>query len=94
MSLSAAEIGFVNRRAAESETLTPAWKSQVYVLIDEVRRLRQGLWDCACISGADITDDTPDALAFPDIVDYAKQEVQQLRDDYDEALAECTVHDT
>lgn len=94
MSLSAAEIAFVNRRAAESETLTPAWKSQVYVLIDEVRRLRQGLWDCVIISGADTDGDmTPDALSYPDIVDYAKQEVQQLRDDYNEALAECRVHD-
>lgn len=61
------------------------------VLLNEVRRLRQGLWDCAGISGADLDGDaSPDALTYPDIVDYAKQEVQQLRDDYDESLRECT----
>ena len=83
MSMSAAEIRFVNQRAAESETLSPAWKAQTYRLIDEVIRLRQGLWECARISGADISDDTPDALTYPDIVEFTKREVQELRDDYD-----------
>lgn len=68
-------------------------KVLLWRLVTEVRRLRQGLYDCAGISGADLDGNTtPDSLVYPDIVDYAKQEVQQLRDDYDESLAECTVH--
>lgn len=62
----------------------------VVVLLAEVRRLRKGLWDCAGISGADLDgDETPDALFYPDIVEYAKREVQQLRNDYDDSLEEC-----
>jgi hypothetical protein len=60
------------------------------LLLREVHRLRQGLWDCAGIAGADLDGDkSPDVLTYPDIVDYAQQEVQQLRNDYDEALKEC-----
>lgn len=77
---------------SDYHTLTPYTQSRMTQLVAEVRRLRQGLWDCARISGSDIEDDAPDSLVYPDIVDYAKQEVQQLRDDYDESLAECTVH--
>lgn len=85
--LTPADIREANRFAAESETLSPAAKSLMYRLIDEVRRLRQGLWDCAGIAGADLDGNaSPDVLAFPDIVDFAKQEVQQLSDDYDESL--------
>ena len=68
-------------------------KLLIFRLLEEVERLRQGLWDCVAISGSDTDGQrTPDALVYPDIVDYAKREVQQLRDDYDEALAECEVH--
>ena len=70
-------------------------QTETEFLLAEIDRLRQGLWDCVAISGSDTDGQlTPDALTYPDIVDYAKQEVQQLRDDYNEALAECTVHDT
>lgn len=72
----------------------PMGYTDVKTLLDEVRRLRQGLWDVCGISGTDLDgNDSPDVLSFPDIVDYAKQEVKLLRDDYDECLAECTVHD-
>ena len=88
-----AEIRDLRDRIYEAPTLTMDAKRKLFRLVDETIRLRQGLWDCARISGADIEDDTPDSLVYPDIVDYAKQEVQQLRDDYDESLAECRVHD-
>jgi hypothetical protein len=53
----------------------------------EIERLRQGLWDCCIITGMDNDGDlTPKALTYPDIVLLAKREVQQLRNDYDEAL--------
>lgn len=70
-------------------------QTETEFLLAEIDRLRQGLWDCVIISGTDTDGElTPDALTYPDIVEnYAKREVQQLRDDYDEALAECTVHD-
>lgn len=78
---------------SDNHTLTPYVFGLMRTLLAEVHRLRQGLYDCAGISGADLDGNTtPDSLVYPDIVDYAKREVQQLRDDYDEALAECTVH--
>lgn len=53
----------------------------------EIERLRQGLWDCARESGADMDgQETPAALRSPDIVAYALEEVRQLHKDYDEAL--------
>lgn len=78
------ELRAANRFAIESESLEPAAKAIIYRLIDEVRRLRQGLWDVAAISGSDTDGQaTPDAMTFPDIVEYAKREVQSLRNDYD-----------
>lgn len=57
-------------------------------LLREVRRLRQGLWDCVVISGADTDGDTtPDAMTG-DLVEYTKREVQILRDSYEECLSE------
>lgn len=53
----------------------------------EIARLRQGLWDCARIAGADLDGDrTPDVLTYPDIVDFALEAVRELREDYQEAL--------
>lgn len=77
-------------RAIEARLPTAMVSStDVIALLAEVRRLRQGLWDCAAISGADTDGDrTPDHMTYPDIVEYAKREVQSLRDDYDEALVE------
>ena len=77
------DIREANLFAAESETLSPVAKALMYRLIDEVRRLRQGLWDVAGISGADLDGDPSPSALLSDIVTYAKQEVQQLRDDYD-----------
>lgn len=55
----------------------------------EVKRLRQGLWDCATAAGIDTDGDTtPDHLAYPDIVDYALEAVSELRKDYLAALDE------
>lgn len=90
MGMTAEDIREANRLAAASETLSPAEKTLMYRLIDEVRRLRQGLWDCVAISGADTDGQlTPDALVYPDLVDYAKREVGELRDEYDLATQEC-----
>lgn len=55
----------------------------------EVKRLRQGLWDCAKVAGVDTDgDETPDHLAYPDIVKWALNAVSELRDDYNAALDE------
>lgn len=52
----------------------------------EVKRLRQGLWNCAVAAGIDPDGDTtPDHLAFPDIVDFALEAVRELREDYNSA---------
>ena len=59
---------------------------------DEIGRLRQGLWDCAIIAGEDTDGNkTPDHLIFPDIVEFAKQAVQGLRNDYNECLDESII---
>lgn len=88
------ELRRIERYVGQSDTLTPYTHGLIRDLLAEVHRLRQGLWDVAGISGSDLDGQaSPDAMVYPDIVDYAKQEVQQLRDDYDAALAECTVHD-
>lgn len=53
---------------------------------DEIQRLRQGLWDVAIRTGFDNdSDETPDHMTFPDIVELALREVERLREDYDEA---------
>ena len=55
----------------------------------EVKRLRQGLWDCAVAAGIDTDGNaTPDHLAYPDIVKFALDAVCELRQDYDDALDE------
>jgi len=66
-------------------------KAEVDRLRSEIDRLKQGLWDCARESGADLDgDETPIHLAFPDIVDFAVQEVRVLRESYEEALRDVT----
>lgn len=51
---------------------------------DEIERLRQRLWDCAIIAGADTDGNTTyHALAHPDIADFAYKAVLQLAEDYD-----------
>jgi hypothetical protein len=53
----------------------------------EIKRLRQGLWDCARMAGADGDgNETPDHLAYPDIVEFAKRAVEEMRRDYDDLL--------
>lgn len=90
------QIRDIERRLGEPDRFP--WDAEleredVVALLGEVRRLRQGLWDCVGISGADTDGQTsPDALTYPDIVEYAKREVGELRDDYDASLAECQVH--
>lgn len=89
--LTIAELRQLEERVQVSTVLTSYAKAHIQRVIAEVHRLRQGLWDCVIISGADTDGDTtPDSLVYPDIVDYAKREVQQLRDDYDEAIRECS----
>ena len=89
--LTISQLRDLEKRVQDSTVLTMYAKAHVQRVIDEVHRLRQGLWDCVAISGADTDGQlTPDALVYPDIVDYAKQEVQGLRDDYDEAIKDCT----
>ena len=57
----------------------------IVTVIDEIKRLRQGLWDCAVIAGVDTDgDSTPQSLAFPDIVEFAQGAVRRLREDCDE----------
>ena len=52
-------------------------------LLNEIARLRQGLWDCATIAGMDTDGDkTPKALVS-DIVKLAIDEVTNLRKEYD-----------
>lgn len=59
--------------------------SRVPVLLAEVKRLRQGLWDCAAAAGEDTDgNETPDHLAHPDIVEYALNAIHELRKDYDD----------
>lgn len=59
---------------------------KVGALLDEVARLRQGLWDVATLTGFDTDgDETPDHMTYPDIVDLALREVERLREDYDNA---------
>jgi hypothetical protein len=61
----------------------------IVVLQKEVRRLRQGLWDCALIAGVDGDGDkTPDHMTYPDIVKFAKDAVQELRNDHERLLDE------
>jgi hypothetical protein len=56
---------------------------------EEVKRLRQGLWDCAVAAGMDTNGNTgPGALVHPDIVDLALGHVRQLASDYNELLME------
>jgi len=59
-------------------------RKRMHEAADEIERLRQALWDCATIAGADTDGNaTPYALAYPDIADFAYQAVLQLREDYD-----------
>jgi hypothetical protein len=48
-------------------------------------RLAEALFECAKIAGADVSDGPP---TWPSVDVWAKQEVQRLRDDYDEACEE------
>lgn len=76
----------INRHVALGE-----YHADIHWLIEEVDRLRQGLWDCAGDSGADLDGDrTPAALVAPDLVDFARRAVQELREDYDDALLEVS----
>lgn len=80
------------RLARQTTTLLSHLRPEdVAALLAEVRRLRQGLYECAIISGVDTDGNTnPDSLTHPDIVEYATRSVQELRDDYNEELAECS----
>lgn len=54
---------------------------------DEITRLKQGIWDMAGIAGEDQDGvKTPDSLSHPDIVEYGKRAISQLRESYDEAI--------
>lgn len=58
----------------------------------EIARLRQGLWDCALAAGIDGDGNkTPDALAHPDIVEFALRSVGELRADYGESLTSSSL---
>lgn len=58
----------------------------------EVKRLRQGLWDAAALAGVDTDgDETPNHLAYPDIVKWALDAVRELREDYDDALKDAPI---
>jgi hypothetical protein len=60
--------------------------SDIEALRAECLRLRQGLWDCALISGADGDGcKTPEPLVS-DIVKFATEAVSDLRGCYDTAL--------
>jgi hypothetical protein len=58
----------------------------------EISRLKQGLWDCAVISGIDTDGDTSYRhLSYPDIVIFAKKAVQDLANDYNYALDQMEI---
>lgn len=54
----------------------------------EVKRLRQGLWQCAVEAGVDTDGDTTYHGTFPDIVDFAVAAVKDLRECYEEVLSD------
>lgn len=56
-------------------------------LVLENERLREALRECTRLSGADLSGGFP---TWPDLPDFAVQEVKQLRDDYDEACREAS----
>lgn len=48
----------------------------------EIKRLNDALRECARLSGADLSGGFP---TWPELPEFAVQEVRQLREDYDEA---------
>lgn len=58
-------------------------------LLDEIIRLKIGLWDCATISGVDTDgNEHPFHMTYSDIVEYATRAVTDLRNDYNILLIE------
>lgn len=68
----------------------PAMDTEI-ALLDEIERLRQGIWD-ACIALGMDTDgnDTPRHLVYPPLADLIVREAQRARQDYDELLDELS----
>ena len=63
-------------------------RARVAELEDERDRYAEGLWECARISGSDLDDASWRSLKHPPLDEFAKREVQTLRDSYNEALDE------
>lgn len=54
----------------------------------ECIKLRQALWDCYALAGADTDgDETPDSLVSPSVPKLAKDAVQALHADYIDAIS-------
>lgn len=64
---------------------THAWKARAEAAEAERDIFREALVQCATIAGADISGGPP---TWPHIGEWAVREVQQLHDDYDEAIQE------
>lgn len=66
-------------------------QTQIEFLIDYIDNLRQALWDCYALAGSDtdgMTTPLSENAIQPDVQTLARRAVQELRDDYDEALRE------
>lgn len=62
---------------------------QVSQMQSRIEELEQGMWDIATMCGFDTDGETtPRSLAYPDVIELAKEQVRELRDDYDAALDE------
>lgn len=69
---------------ADSVECADGWThaAKIGPLQAEVERLRAALVRCATVSGADVSDGPP---TWPSVDEWAVQEVQRLRDDYDDS---------
>lgn len=65
--------------------------SDIEALRAECIRLRQGLWECYKISGADTDGDETPAALVSDIVYVVIDAVQDLRKCYDEACEQLEI---
>ena len=78
-------IAAIRARSKEGSASWPDPVGDARFLLAEVDRLRDALYECAVVSGADVSDGPP---TWPDVDVWALAEVRQLREDYDNALDE------
>lgn len=62
-------------------------RAELDALRDEIKRLRQGIWDACLILGMDGDgNDSPRHLVYPHLADLIIEEAERMRADYEEAL--------